>query len=406
MRRNEELYEFGDFRLNVLERKVERLDGGPLGYLPEKAFQTLVHLVRNNGILVGKDELLESVWPDAVVEENNLGKAIYLIRQVLQERNGERQYIETVPKHGYRFVANVIRLESSGNNGPIPTPADDSARPIRSPAYDLYLRGKVKANSENLEDTEASVKVLEAAVAIDPELAGAHAQLARAYNTLAFKFSSRAKAKLYCENAEVAVLKALALDPDLAEAHFARGLILWTKAKGFPHEQAIRSYQRSLDLDDLADETHHQLSMVYSHIGLVDEALASVSRALDLNPNNTMARFRVGIYLGYKGKFDEAIAAFKSIPREVSPMLVNRCYADVLVQMGRLEEAERIVDQHLAESPNDDGGSLTSVIKPAFWLEDKNTKRQRPRLNVPLRSGADSDTFTTPLIILRRPMQR
>lgn len=51
---------------------------------------------------------------------------------------------------------------------------------MRSPAYDLYLRGKVKAGSENREDTEAAIKVLEAAVVIDPTLAGAYAQLARA----------------------------------------------------------------------------------------------------------------------------------------------------------------------------------------------------------------------------------
>jgi len=360
-RKSEELYEFGEFRLNVSERKIERLDGDPVGYLPEKAFQTLVHLVRNGGALVEKDELLSHVWHGTVVEENNLGKAIYLIRQVLREGAGDLKYIQTVPKHGYRFMANVTRACDITTNGDARTATEQLTTQIRSPAYDLYLRGKVKANSENLEDTEAAIKVLEAAVAIDPELAGAYAQLARAYNTLAFKFSSSAKAKVYHENAEVAILKALALDPDLAEAHFARGLILWTKSKGFPHEQAIRSYQRSLQFDDLADETHHQLSMVYSHVGLIEEAQASISRTLELNPNNTMARFRVGVYLGYEGKFGEALIAFKLIPRDVSPMLVDRCYADVLVQLGRLREAESIVDKYLGISPTDEGGSLTSV---------------------------------------------
>ncbi len=354
-----ESFEFGDFLLDVGERKLVRLDGVTNSALPEKAFQTLVHLVRHSGTLLTKEELLLAVWSDSIVEENNLGKAIHAIRRCLGERIGEQKYIETVPKHGYRFVAEVKRI--SEEIAPSKVAHDAIGHPMRSPAYDLYLRGKVKAGSENREDTEAAIKVLEAAVAIDPNLAGAYAQLARAYNTLAFKFSSETQAKVYHENAEVAILKSLALDPKLAEGHFARGLILWTKTKGFPHEQAIQSYKRSLELDPEDDETHHQLSMVYSHIGLLNEAQTSVRRALQINPNNTMARFRVGVYNAYQGRFDEAINVFKTIPREVSPLLVDRCLAEVLVQVGRLNEAEEIVDRYLQRHPKDEGGSFNSV---------------------------------------------
>lgn len=350
-----EIYEFGSFRLDVPERKIERSDGNANGALPEKAFQTLVYLVRNSGTLIHKDELLSAVWPDTVVEENNLGKAVHAIRNYLGEAS--REFIETVPKHGYRFVAPVVRVAAP--NGLASSRRQTQA--VRSPAWDLYLRGKVKAGSENKEDTEAAIEVLEEAVAIDPELAGAYAQLARAYNTLAFKFSSDAAAKQLHEDAEVAILKALAIDPDLAEAHFARALILWTKRKGFPHEQAIRSYKRSLELDPNEDETHHQLSMVYSHIGLVDEARVSVRNALELNPNNTMARFRSGLYKAYQGKFNDAIATFKTVPRDVSPLLVERCTADALVQLGKLDEADAIVDRYLGEYAQDEGGSFTSV---------------------------------------------
>ena len=367
-----ESFEFGDFLLDVGERKLVRRDGVTNGALPEKAFQTLVHLVRHGGTLLTKEELLLAVWPDTIVEENNLGKAIYAIRQCLGERVGEQKYIETVPKHGYRFVAEVRRISDDKDHPLTLEVADDPiGRPIRSPAYDLYLRGKVKAGSENREDTEAAIKVLEAAVAIDPNLAGAYAQLARAYNTLAFKFSSEKQAKVYHENAEVAILKALALDPKLAEGHFARGLILWTKTKGFPHEQAIQSYKRSLELDADDDETHHQLSMVYSHVGLLDEAQASVRRALEINPNNTMARFRVGVYNAYQGRFDEAMNVFKTIPRDVSPLLVDRCMADVLVQVGRLKEAKEIVERYLEKHPKDEGGSFTSVKAVLLAKEGK-----------------------------------
>lgn len=369
-----ERYTFGEFRLDVPERRVERHDGCACGALPEKAFQTLVYLVRHGGKLVPKEEFLSAIWPGTVVEENNLGKAIHAIRSFLGEHAGDPKYIQTVPKHGYRFVAEVTPLlVGSGMNA---IPASAATLPIHSPAFDLYLRGKVKASSENREDTEAAIKVLEAAVVMDPNFAGAYAQLARAYNTLAFKFSSIADGKLYHENAEIAILKALTLDPDLAEGHFARGLILWTNTKGFPHEQAIQSYKRSLTIDPNSDEAHHQLSTVYAHIGLLDEAHQSVRRALEINPNNTMARFRVGVYCAYQGKFDDALRVFKTIPRDVSPMLVDRCIADVLVQTGSLSEADAMVEHYLENFPQDEGGSFASVKAVLLAKKGKATEAE------------------------------
>ncbi|HEX2641189.1 MAG TPA: hypothetical protein VHL50_11475, partial [Pyrinomonadaceae bacterium] len=239
--------------------------------------------------------------------------------------------------------------------------AQNSNSRVGSPVYDLYVRGKVKVASENREDTEAAIKLLEEAVAKDPEFAEAYTQLARAYNTMAFKYNSAAESKRYHENAEVAIEKALALNPNLAEAHFARGLILWTNTKGFPHEKAIQSFKRSLTLDPNQDETHHQLSVVYSHIGLLDEAERSVNRALEINPNNTLARFRAGVYKQYQGKFEEAIAIFKTIPRDVTPLLVDRSTAETLIQMGRSQDAEAIAEDYLTRYPQDEGGSFTSV---------------------------------------------
>ncbi len=260
---------------------------------------------------------------------------------------------------GIALVAGtVVYVVSLRKAVPAQSPAVSSKD---SPAYDLYMRGKVKVASENREDTEAAIKLLEEAVAIDANLAEAYAQLARGYNTMAFKYSSDSERKWFYENAEVAIDKALALNPDLAEGHFARGLILWTNTKQFPHEQAIQSYKRSLALDPNLDETHHQLSMVYSHIGLLDEAEQSVKKALEINPNNTLARFRAGVYIAYQGRFDDAIAVLKTIPSDFTPLIVDRSMAEALIQTGRLVEAEAIVDDYLRMYPQDEGGSFTSV---------------------------------------------
>ena len=107
---NRRLYEFGTFRLDVAERLLSR-DGERVP-LPEKAFDTLCILVRRGNRLVRKDELLNEVWPDAIVEENNLDKNISLLRQVLGERDGKGKFIETVRGHGFRFVPEVREVET------------------------------------------------------------------------------------------------------------------------------------------------------------------------------------------------------------------------------------------------------------------------------------------------------
>ena len=356
-----EIYEFGGFRLDIGEHKLMRLDGQVNGSIPEKAFQTLIHLVRHHGALLTKDELLRTVWPDVVVEENNLVKAVYAIRRFLDDIGERPKYIETVPKHGYRFIAEVTKNDSPASpNGRSIRPENDVPA-VRSPAYDLYLRGKVKVGNVKKEETEEAIKLLEKATAIDPNFAEAFAQLARAYIRMAFNFTEGGHRRSMFENAEVAIEAALDLKPDLAEGHFARGLLLWTHPKGFPHEQAIQSYKRSLESNPNADEAHHQLSMVYGHIGLLDDALQAVRRAIEINPNNTMARFRVSNYLAWQGKFDEAITVLKTVPRDVSPLLVDRIRAEALIQLNRLDDAETIVDRYLNDHPEDEGGSFSSV---------------------------------------------
>ncbi|HSE97310.1 MAG TPA: winged helix-turn-helix domain-containing protein, partial [Blastocatellia bacterium] len=106
------LYEFGPFRLDASERLLLR-DGDPVLLTP-KAFDTLLALVENSGHVVEKDELMERVWPDTVVEESTLTQNISTLRKALGERSSEQRYIETVPKHGYRFVASV-REVGDGN---------------------------------------------------------------------------------------------------------------------------------------------------------------------------------------------------------------------------------------------------------------------------------------------------
>jgi len=127
------IYQFGEFRIDPQERLLIR-DGNPIPLTP-KAFETLLALVENSGHVVKKDDLMKRVWPDAFVEEVNLAQNVSVIRRVL-DSDGE-QYIETVPKLGYRLIVKATAIgepEQSAEVSPTsPIAVAEKARVAASP---------------------------------------------------------------------------------------------------------------------------------------------------------------------------------------------------------------------------------------------------------------------------------
>lgn len=101
--------EFGSFQLDIGRRLLLGADGLPVSLTP-KAFDTLVHLIEHRGKVVTKDELISAIWPDTVVEENNLNQNISALRRALGEGRKENRYILTSPGRGYSFVAPVSAI--------------------------------------------------------------------------------------------------------------------------------------------------------------------------------------------------------------------------------------------------------------------------------------------------------
>jgi DNA-binding winged helix-turn-helix (wHTH) protein/TolB-like protein/Tfp pilus assembly protein PilF len=105
--------ELPDFTVDVRRRLLLRRESGEAVALNVKAFDTLLYLAQHPGEVLDKDTLLAAVWPGVVVEENSLAQNISALRQALGETHGENRYIATVPRRGYRFVAEVrARSES------------------------------------------------------------------------------------------------------------------------------------------------------------------------------------------------------------------------------------------------------------------------------------------------------
>ncbi len=125
------LYKFGLYSLDVRERVLTR--EGCVVPLTPKAFETLLVLVRNSGHVVTKDDLMKEVWPDAFVEEANLTQNIFALRRTLGESTAEPQYIETVPRRGYRFVAPVVTISTAASEAPVRGQTDPAnARSLRT----------------------------------------------------------------------------------------------------------------------------------------------------------------------------------------------------------------------------------------------------------------------------------
>ncbi|HEV2765650.1 MAG TPA: transcriptional regulator, partial [Pyrinomonadaceae bacterium] len=108
----ERAYQFGPFRLDPRRRTLLR-DGRPLA-VTAKVFDTLLALVERRGQVVSKNELMDALWPDTAVEENNLTQHVSTLRKILGERAGDHRYVVTLPGRGYSFVAPVTETNGNG----------------------------------------------------------------------------------------------------------------------------------------------------------------------------------------------------------------------------------------------------------------------------------------------------
>lgn len=133
-------WEFGSFRLDGSQHLLFR--DGQLVSLPPKAAEVLLVLVESHGQLVEKDALMKAVWPDSFVEEANLAVHISQLRKILNDGSGS-QYIETIPRRGYRFVGAVTAVDPAASaenspaaaaaSAPSPEPSTQTSPPASTP---------------------------------------------------------------------------------------------------------------------------------------------------------------------------------------------------------------------------------------------------------------------------------
>jgi DNA-binding winged helix-turn-helix (wHTH) protein/TolB-like protein/Flp pilus assembly protein TadD len=136
------IYRFGPFTLDRVERRLAR-DGVEI-YLQPKTFDTLLYLVERHGSLVKKEEMLDSLWADAFVSENALTRCIKEVREALADDAYQPRFIKTVPRVGYRFIADVEEIASTETIAGEGLQSDLSERIGQSPVEPPIPRPRIR----------------------------------------------------------------------------------------------------------------------------------------------------------------------------------------------------------------------------------------------------------------------
>jgi DNA-binding winged helix-turn-helix (wHTH) protein/tetratricopeptide (TPR) repeat protein len=389
------VYEFDSFRLIPSERQLLR-DGQPVPLAP-KAFDTLVLLVQNHGHALRKDDLMKRVWPETFVEESNLNHYISVLRKSLNNGGSGDGYVETVRGYGFRFNADVrevneeragfmvhrkvrthvlvreeeaqtdkttVVVEKSRSSlrgvallvlvivgglaavyfgsvkraqpaNPVVVSLPQSSHAARGPvnpeAQEAYRRGRYFWNKRTPDDILKAGWEFGRAVQIDPNYA-------LAYVGLADCLLLGGAVPTSTESAKDLALKALALDESSAEAHATLAYFLgavewnWTEAE--------REFERSIALNPNYPTARHWHAYNLASLGRMDEAIAEIRQASELDPHSIIISTDVGHMLYLAGRFDEAIKQYTLVLQMNPDFRVARWrLGEAYIQTKRYEES-------------------------------------------------------------------
>jgi DNA-binding winged helix-turn-helix (wHTH) protein/Tfp pilus assembly protein PilF len=303
-----EIFEFGEFTLDPTDRLL-LLRGQPLRLTP-KTFDLLVALVRHRGSLMTKDRLLDMIWPKVFVAEINLSVNISTLRKLLMRSRGRPTFIETVPTHGYRFVA-PVKIRSGTATLFVRTRSRRAAKrlPPDEDARRACLQGRYHWNRRTAEGLDRAIQHYWRSLAFDANFAPAHAGLADAHAAKGY-LSYVAPADAFPAAARHAAM-ALELDDKLAEPHASLGYV--KLYHGWDWDGAEREFRRAIDLDRSNAAAHQWLATFLLAAGRADEALDEIRWAHAGDPLSRAINTDVGFIHYYSGRYDEAIKQLDAV---------------------------------------------------------------------------------------------
>jgi DNA-binding winged helix-turn-helix (wHTH) protein len=322
----QERYEFGDFALDVGQRRLSR--SGQAVRLEPKAYDVLVELVRESGRLVTKQELLARVWPEAFVEEGILTVHVSNLRKALGDLGRPPRCIETVPRSGYRFIALVTPMA----RGDETVPAGSGACPLE--VYELVGRGRAHLLSASHFELPAAVSSFQAAIELDASYATAHAGLALTRCAQA-AFRVVPPAQAYVE-AKASALRALAMDSGCADAQAALGVVLFLSE--WDWAAAERSLRRALEINPAHSEALLHYGSLMEALGQLDKGLRLKQQALERDPRSPLVFVQIAASYWHQRRYDDAILwANKALDLDPKQLLAGEFLAGVYWKRGDID---------------------------------------------------------------------
>ena len=356
-------YRFGDFELRTHPAALRRGDADTA--LPSQPLRLLLLLVERRGEIVTHDDIRELLWPDQNVDiTSRLHSCIRQVRRALGDDNGEPRCIETVPRRGYRFVADVevqtpprredlvaskpargkrtlfvavalilVAIVWFGASRQTDTPsvgADTSS----AGSSDAFLQGRALLATGDAADLQRAVESLTLAAESNPDFAPVQASLSKAWFLLGDGDKSR-------EHAE----RAIALDATYANGYLRRarvtGWIDWN------WDAAERDLETALGLTPDAPEPHLAIAELYMVTGRVDAAAAATGEALRVAPSSAPVLAATGELRHLQRRHDEAASLCEqAVVRDPDLLAGREClYRIALVgkdYSGALEQASEI----------------------------------------------------------------
>jgi DNA-binding winged helix-turn-helix (wHTH) protein len=289
------VYRFGPFEFDPAGSRLAR-DGGAVD-LPPRLLDLLALLVARPGDLLTKNDLIAQVWPGVFVTDNSLTRAVSELRRCLGDVADEPQYIQTVARRGYRFVADV---RQATRHAP-----DRNAGPETPDRHRVEADARLQLEAFSAEGLPEAIAAFERQRAAHPDDIRVRVGLAHAY------FFQHEASRIgptrnpaFLENARIEALEATRLDPALGDGWAALGIVL---AAAGEQTEARGALRRAISLEP--DNWRHHFRHAYVSWG--EDRLRSARRTLALQPAQPFAYFLSAAVFIARGAFDAASEALR-----------------------------------------------------------------------------------------------
>ncbi len=274
-------------------------------------------------------------------------------------------------------LARALGLKSSGH------PESSLEPPTKNPrAYELFLRAVERLSRVNMWDMRTAIEMLEEATRLDPRFGEAWARLAEACVFMAGTFDPTPK---WYKKGELAMRRALALDPTNAQAHCAHGRVLWTPLKGYKNRQALQALRESLRRSPGYHPALIWQCLIYLHVGMIDEAIEGLHTALATQPDDGFTLTFLGQARMLQGDYGEAERYFKrALSLDPTSLWVNLFSPMVPLYGGNPEDAVEIIKSAQRFFPEE---ALLTSWEGLLWAKRGEPRKAEQSIRKALKVG-------------------